>query len=61
MDDVCSAARYLVQKGLVDGSKLCVRGGSAGGYIVLHCSLRPSLFAAGWPFIIDHLAFYISY
>ncbi|MCA1839977.1 MAG: prolyl oligopeptidase family serine peptidase [Actinomycetota bacterium] len=30
--DCVNAARYLVKEGLVDGNKLAIRGGSAGGY-----------------------------
>ncbi len=38
VDDCVNCARYLVQQGLVDGSRLAIRGGSAGGYTTL-CAL----------------------
>jgi dipeptidyl aminopeptidase/acylaminoacyl peptidase len=38
VDDCVNAARHLVRGGLVDGSKLAIRGGSAGGYTTL-CAL----------------------
>ena len=34
----CSnAAKYLAQRGLVDEKRLCIDGGSAGGYTTLAC------------------------
>jgi len=36
--DCIAAARYLVQQGEVDGNRLAIRGGSAGGYTTL-CAL----------------------
>lgn len=38
MHDCANAARYLVKKGLVDGNRLAITGGSAGGYTTL-CAL----------------------
>jgi dipeptidyl aminopeptidase/acylaminoacyl peptidase len=38
VDDCANGARYLVQQGLVDGQRLVIRGGSAGGYTTL-CAL----------------------
>jgi len=38
VDDCCNGALSLVRKGLVDGNKLAIRGGSAGGYTTL-CAL----------------------
>jgi len=35
VDDCCNGARYLAEKGLVDGSRSVITGGSAGGYTVL--------------------------
>ncbi len=35
MDDCVNGARYLVEQGLVDGERLIIRGGSAGGYTTL--------------------------
>ncbi len=37
-DDCIAAARYLAEAGLVDGDRLAIRGGSAGGYTTL-CAL----------------------
>ncbi len=37
-DDCIAAARYLVDQGLVDGQRMAIRGGSAGGYTTL-CAL----------------------
>ncbi|HLG69774.1 MAG TPA: prolyl oligopeptidase family serine peptidase, partial [Chloroflexota bacterium] len=38
VDDCLNAARYLTQRGEVDGRRLIIRGGSAGGYTTL-CAL----------------------
>lgn len=38
VDDCCNGARYLVQRGEVDGDRLMITGGSAGGYTTL-CAL----------------------
>ena len=38
VDDCANGARYLVGKGLVDGDRLMITGGSAGGYTTL-CAL----------------------
>lgn len=35
VDDCRNGARYLVEQGLVDGERLAIRGGSAGGYTTL--------------------------
>jgi dipeptidyl aminopeptidase/acylaminoacyl peptidase len=35
VDDCVNGARYLVEQGLVDGDRLIIRGGSAGGYTTL--------------------------
>ncbi len=35
VDDCRNGARYLVEQGLVDGKRLAIRGGSAGGYTTL--------------------------
>ena len=48
VDDVCGAVRHLVDTGRVDGARLCIRGGSAGGYTTLAAlAFRPGLFRAG--------------
>ncbi len=47
-DDTNAVADDLVAAGLVDGQRLAVRGGSAGGLLVGACiTLRPELWAAG--------------
>lgn len=38
VDDCVNGARYLVERGEVDGNRLAIRGGSAGGYTTL-CAL----------------------
>jgi dipeptidyl aminopeptidase/acylaminoacyl peptidase len=38
VDDCVNGARYLVERGEVDGQRLAIRGGSAGGYTTL-CAL----------------------
>ena len=46
--DTVSGARYLADRGDVDGARMAVMGGSAGGYTVLLClALHPDVFAAG--------------
>src|SRR5262249_47370913 len=35
VDDCVNGARYLVEQGEVDGKRLAIRGGSAGGYTTL--------------------------
>ena len=35
IDDVCAGGSYLVERGLADGDRLCIDGGSAGGYTTL--------------------------
>jgi len=48
IDDVCAGATYLVEQGLVDGERLCIDGGSAGGYTTLGAlAFRPEVFKAG--------------
>ena len=47
-DDAVSGARYLAAEGLVDGERMVVMGGSAGGYTVLQSLVRyPGVFSAG--------------
>lgn len=47
VDDCISGAQYLVERGDVDGKRLAIRGGSAGGYTTL-CSLTfRDVFAVG--------------
>jgi len=45
--DAVEAARYLASTGKVDGQKLLIRGGSAGGYTVLSALAFYDVFAAG--------------
>ncbi|MEJ2737916.1 MAG: prolyl oligopeptidase family serine peptidase, partial [Anaerolineae bacterium] len=47
VDDCVNAARYLVDRGEVDGKRLIIRGGSAGGYTTLCALTFRDLFAAG--------------
>jgi len=50
IDDCCSGATYLADKGLVDRNKLCIDGGSAGGYTTLAVLAFKDVFKAGNPF-----------
>lgn len=47
VDDCINGARYLVAQGLVDGRRLAIRGGSAGGYTTLCALTFHDLFQAG--------------
>lgn len=47
VDDCCSCAKYLVDKGMVDGERLCIVGGSAGGYTTLAALAFRDTFKAG--------------
>lgn len=47
VDDCVHAARYLVERGLADGQRLAIRGGSAGGYTTLAVLTFRNYFAAG--------------
>jgi dipeptidyl aminopeptidase/acylaminoacyl peptidase len=46
-EDCISAARYLAEQGEVDGRRLAIRGGSAGGYTTLCALVFHNDFAAG--------------
>ncbi len=37
VDDCCAAATHLAERGQADPRKLCITGGSAGGYTTLAC------------------------
>lgn len=37
VDDCCNAAKYLAKAGRADPARLCISGGSAGGYTTLAC------------------------
>eukprot|EP00526_Cylindrotheca_closterium_P007549 CAMPEP_0113605184 /NCGR_PEP_ID=MMETSP0017_2-20120614/2190_1 /TAXON_ID=2856 /ORGANISM="Cylindrotheca closterium" /LENGTH=694 /DNA_ID=CAMNT_0000513653 /DNA_START=157 /DNA_END=2241 /DNA_ORIENTATION=+ /assembly_acc=CAM_ASM_000147 len=47
MDDVCNGATHLVKEGLADGNRLCIDGGSAGGYTTLGALAFKDVFKAG--------------
>jgi dipeptidyl aminopeptidase/acylaminoacyl peptidase len=47
IDDVCAGAEYLVKEGLADGDRLCIDGGSAGGYTTLGALAFRDVFKAG--------------
>lgn len=47
VDDCVNGARYLAERGEVDGNRLAVRGGSAGGYTTLCALTFRDIFRAG--------------
>lgn len=47
VDDCVNGARYLVEQGEVDGERLIIRGGSAGGYTTLCALTFRDVFKAG--------------
>jgi len=47
VDDCVNGARYLVERGEVDGNRLAIRGGSAGGYTTLSALTFRDIFKAG--------------
>ena len=47
LDDCVAAARWLGEQGRVDPARLCIRGGSAGGYTTLAVLAFHDTFAAG--------------
>ena len=47
VDDCVNAAKYLVKQGKVDGEKLAIAGGSAGGYTTLAALTFQDTFKAG--------------
>ena len=47
VDDCIAAAQFLVERGDVDGDRLAIRGGSAGGFTVLSALTFHDVFAAG--------------
>jgi len=47
VDDACAAAAFLADRGLVDPTRLAIRGGSAGGFTVLACLANRDVFTAG--------------
>ncbi len=47
VDDCCNGARWLADKGLVDGDRLAIRGRSAGGFTTLAALTFRDVFKAG--------------
>ncbi len=47
VDDCVNGAKYLVERGLVDGNRLAIVGGSAGGYTTLAALTFRNFFKAG--------------
>lgn len=47
VDDCCSCAKFLVDSGKADGERLCITGGSAGGYTTLAALAFRNTFRAG--------------
>jgi dipeptidyl aminopeptidase/acylaminoacyl peptidase len=47
VDDCANGAKYLADKGLVDGEKMAIAGGSAGGYTTLCALTFRNVFKAG--------------
>jgi dipeptidyl aminopeptidase/acylaminoacyl peptidase len=47
VDDCVNGARYLAEQGLVDGNRLMITGGSAGGYTTLCALTFRNVFKAG--------------
>ncbi|MBP0004891.1 MAG: S9 family peptidase [Cyanobacteria bacterium SBC] len=47
VDDCANGAKYLAEKGLVDGDRLAITGGSAGGYTTLCALTFRNTFKAG--------------
>jgi len=50
VDDCTNAALYCVEKGLADAKRLCIAGGSAGGFTTLACLTFKDVFRAGASF-----------
>ena len=50
VQDCINGAKYLVEQGLVDGNRLAIRGGSAGGYTTLCALTFYNTFSAGASF-----------
>jgi dipeptidyl aminopeptidase/acylaminoacyl peptidase len=47
VDDSVNGARYLIERGLADGNRVAITGGSAGGYTVLRALTSTDFFKAG--------------
>ncbi|MEO7115395.1 MAG: prolyl oligopeptidase family serine peptidase [Caldimonas sp.] len=55
-DDVADAVRFAIDKGWVDGKRVCIAGGSYGGYATLMGTIRyPELYRCGaaWMAVTD--------
>ncbi len=50
VDDCTNAALYCAEQGLADRNRLCIAGGSAGGYTTLACLAFRDVFRAGASF-----------
>ena len=47
VEDCAAVCRYLVERGDVDPARVCIRGGSAGGFTTLAALVSQDVFAAG--------------
>ena len=47
VEDCVNGAKYLVEQGLADPNRLCITGGSAGGYTTLAALTFKNIFSAG--------------
>ncbi len=47
VDDCCNGARWLAEQGLVDGKRMAISGGSAGGFTTLAALVFKDTFSAG--------------
>jgi dipeptidyl aminopeptidase/acylaminoacyl peptidase len=47
VQDCINAARYVIDRGLADGNRVAITGGSAGGYTVLRALTTTNFFKAG--------------
>jgi dipeptidyl aminopeptidase/acylaminoacyl peptidase len=47
VEDACAAAAWLAEQGLVDGARMAITGGSAGGFTTLAALATRNTFAAG--------------
>ena len=47
VEDCAAVCRYLVERGDVDPARLCIRGGSAGGFTTLAALATQDVFSAG--------------
>jgi dipeptidyl aminopeptidase/acylaminoacyl peptidase len=52
VEDCCSGALYLSENKQADKERLCIDGGSAGGYTTLACLAFRDIFKAGTVYIV---------